>query len=72
MAGFAIRGRELVIYLAEQEDRKALLSKLGRHRMSKCCLYVKRLADLNRSVLESLVAGSVAEMRRRYGNRPSD
>ena len=67
LAGFAIRGRELVIYLAEQDDRKALLSRLGPHKMGKSCLYFKRLADLDRSVLEKLVAGSVAEMRRRYG-----
>ena len=67
LAGFAIRGRELVIYLAEQDERRALLSKLGPHKMSKTCLYFKRLADLDRSVLEKLVAGSVAEMRRRYG-----
>src|SRR5262249_34535895 len=67
LAGFAIRGRELVIYLAEQDGQQALLSKLGPHRMGKYCLYVKRLADLDRAGLESLVAGSVAEMRRRYG-----
>ena len=67
LAGFAIRGRELVIYLAEQDERKALLSKLGPHKMGKSCLYFKRLVDLDRSVLEKLVAGSVAEVRRRYG-----
>jgi hypothetical protein len=67
LAGFAIRGRELVIYLADQDERKALLSKLGPHRVGKYCLYFRRLADLDRSVLEKLVAGSVAEIRRRYG-----
>jgi hypothetical protein len=69
LAGFAIRGRELVIYLAEQDNRRALLSKLGPHRMGKYCLYFKRLADLDRSVLEQLVAGSVGEMRRRWQSR---
>lgn len=68
LAGFAIRGRDLVVYLAiEQDERDFLLSKLGPHKMGKSCLYFKRLADLNRSVLEKLVAGSVAEVRRRYG-----
>lgn len=68
LAGFAIRGRDLVIYLvAEQDEQKSLLSKLGPHRMGKSCLYIKRLADLDRSILEKLVAGSVAEVRRRYG-----
>jgi Domain of unknown function (DU1801) len=68
LAGFAIRGRELVIYLiAEQDQQKALLSKLGPHKMGKSCLYFKRLADLDRSKLEKLVVGSVAEVKRRYG-----
>jgi len=68
LAGFAIRGRELVVYLlAERDEQKALLSKLGPHKMGKSCLYFKRLADLDRSVLEKLVVVSVAEVRRRYG-----
>ena len=68
LAGFAIRGRELVIYLdPKQGEEKALLSRLGPHRMCKSCLYFKRLADLDTSVLEKLVAGSIAEAKRRSG-----
>jgi len=68
LAGFAIRGRELVVYLvAEGDKQKSLLSKLGKHKMGKTCLYFKRLADLDISVLEQLVVESVAEVRRRHG-----
>ena len=68
IAGFAIRGRDLVVYLmAEGKEGQALLSKLGRHKMGKSCLYFRSLADLDTSVLEQLVAASVAEVRRRYG-----
>src|ERR687895_1271433 len=68
LAGFAIRGRELVVYLvAEGEEQRSLLSRLGKHKMGKACLYFKQLADLDRSALEKLVVGSVAEVRRRYG-----
>lgn len=68
VAGFAIRGRELVVYLScEDDQQQSLLSKLGKHRMTKCCLYFKRLADLDKKVLEQLVARSVADVRRRYG-----
>jgi len=66
--GFAVRGRELVIYLvAEGEDQTALLARLGKHKFGKACLYFKRLADLDQEVLEKLAAGSLAEVRRRYG-----
>lgn len=68
LAGFAIRGRELVVYLvAEGQEQRSLLSKLGKHKMTRSCLYFKQLADLDQSVLEKLVAGSVADVRRRYG-----
>jgi hypothetical protein len=67
LAGFAIRGRELVVYLlAEGKEQRALLSRLGKHKMGKSCLYFKRLADLDHSVLEQLIANSVAEAKRRY------
>ena len=67
LAGFAIRGRELVVYLmTEGSQQKALLSKLGKHRVGKSCLYFRQLADLDTAVLEQLVAGSVADMMRRY------
>ncbi len=68
LAGFAIRGSELVVYLVAEGDRqKSLLSKLGRHKMAKACLHFRHLADLDKSVLEQLVTNSVAEVRRRYG-----
>ena len=67
LTGFAVRGKELVVYLtAENPEQVDLLAKLGRHKMGKACLYFKCLADLDVKVLEALIAGSVAEVRRRY------
>lgn len=69
VAGFAIRGRNLVVYfVVEGDEQKSLLSKLGKHKMGRACLYFRQLADLDKFVLEQLVAGSVAEVRRRYGS----
>lgn len=68
LAGFAIRGRELVVYLmCEEEAQAALLSRLGKHRMTTSCLYFKQLADLDIAVLEQLVVESIEEVKRRYG-----
>jgi hypothetical protein len=67
LSGFAIRGRELAVYLgAESPEQAALLARLGKHKIGKACLYLKRLADVDLAVLESLVAASVAELRRRH------
>jgi hypothetical protein len=68
LAGFAIRGRDLVVYLlADDREQKARLSKLGKHTMGKSCLYFKRLADLDKRILEELIANSVQGVTRRYG-----
>ena len=68
LTGFAVRGKELVVYLvAEGPEQQALLAQLGKHKMGKSCLYFKRLADLDAKVLEALVASSVAEIQRRHG-----
>lgn len=67
LAGFAVRGRELVVYLSCDDPGQAeLLARLGKHKMGKSCLYFKRLSDLDVGVLEKLIAGSVNEVRRRY------
>ena len=68
LTGFAIRGRDLVVYImAENESQQALLGKLGKHKMGVSCLYFRRLADLDQSVLEQLVTNSIAETKRRHG-----
>jgi hypothetical protein len=68
LTGFAIRGKEFVVYLvAEADGQDSLLARLGKHRMGKSCLYFRRLEDLDEAVLEQLVVGSVAEVERRYG-----
>ena len=72
LVGLAVRGRELVVYVsAESPEQLELRSRLGKHRMGKSCLYLKRLADLDVGVLEAIIAGSVADVRRRYP-RPGD
>ena len=67
LAAFAIRGRDLVVYLLpDHPGQGELLGKLGKHKMGKSCLYFRRLADIDARVLEALISGSVAEVKRRY------
>ena len=67
LAGFSSRKAEISIYvMASFEKSESLLAQLGKHKVSKACLYVKRLSDIDLKVLEKLAAGSVAEVKRRY------
>jgi len=75
LVGFAPRKAEFSIYLMgtyfpeENERRQALLDKLGKHRMGKACLYVKRLSDIDLDVLRELVDISVRKLRATYPDK---
>ena len=67
LAAFAVRGRELVVYIAPAfVGRDVLLAKLGEHKIGKVCVYIRRLANVDLKVLEKLVARSIAETKSRY------
>lgn len=62
-----MRGSELVVYIAEGfEGRDLLLGKLGKHKAGKVCVYIRRLANVDLTVLETLVARSIEETERLY------
>ena len=69
LIGFSPRKAASVLYgVIGPEDCKALLPKLGKHTTGKGCLYIKKLADVNQDVLETLVLKSVAAKRARHPN----
>jgi len=65
--GFSPRAKELVLYLVGGFPRhQHLMDRLGKYRTGKSCLYVKRLSDVDESVLEALIVESLAYMREKY------
>lgn len=67
VAGFSPRKQALTVYImAGFSGFDGLMKKLGRHKTGKSCLYIKRLSDVDESVLEKLIEGSVDYMRKKY------
>ena len=67
LVGFSSRKGDISIYgMADFPGQDKLFAKLGKHKMGKGCLYVRKLVDIDPKILEQLVAGSVAERKRRY------
>lgn len=65
--GFSSRKTDISVYLtADFPGQEALLARLGKHKMGKACLSIRRLSDVDLGVLEQLVAGSVKAVRERY------
>ena len=65
--GFSPRKQSLTIYVMPGfSTYDELLSRLGKHRTGKSCLYVNKLADIDMDVLQQLVRSSLETMRERY------
>ena len=59
--GFSPRKQNLTLYIMSGFDAyDDLLSKLGKHKTGKSCLYIKRLEDVDLDTLRELVTLSVA------------
>lgn len=61
--GFSPRKQALVLYVTEGfDDDGDLLARLGPVTVSKACLYVKKLADVDTATLRELIAGAFTQV----------
>ena len=66
--GFSPRKTSLTLYIMPGFDRyDELMQKLGKYKTGKSCLYVKKLEDIDRKVLEELMLASYEFMSEKYG-----
>lgn len=67
VVGFSSRKTDISIYLVAASDKQQqLLTQLGKHKMGKSCLSVRRLSDIQLPVLQQLIEDSIATTRLRY------
>jgi len=69
--GFSPRKRDFSLYImdgclsynAEASDSTSdpILSRLGKHKAGKACLYIRRLADVDETVLRELITRAVRQ-----------
>jgi len=66
LISFSPRKAAMVLYsMLAHAEAQAVLAKLGRHTTGKGCLYIKKLADVDKTVLETLIKNAVAHHRAR-------
>ena len=66
LISFSPRKAALVLYsMLGHGEANSLLPKLGKHTTGKGCLYIKKLADVDRTVLQTLIKNAVAHYRAR-------
>jgi nucleoid DNA-binding protein len=70
--GFANRKTALTLYIMAGFDTYPdLMSKLGKFKTGKSCLYIKKLEDVDTDVLRRLIRESLDYMAVTYGKEPS-
>jgi len=70
LTGFSPRKQNLTLYVMSAAVKSpALLKKLGKCKASGGCLYIKRLSDVDMSVLKELIRASFVYVKKNYGVR---
>jgi hypothetical protein len=70
LAGIASRSNAITLYLtADFDNREELLSKLGKHKTGKGCIYIQKLEDIDISVLTKMVKNSIEQRKKAYPNQ---
>jgi nucleoid DNA-binding protein len=67
ITGFSPRAQNLTLYVMAGFDKyDELLNKLGKYKIGKSCLYIKKLGDIDQKILKQLIAESVKYMKKTY------
>lgn len=67
LMAFSPRKQNLTLYIMPGfNDYGDLLDKLGKHKTSVGCLYINKLADVDKKVLESILKKCYADAKKQY------
>ena len=70
--GFSPRKANQSIYIMPgYQDYGHIMTRLGKHKLGKACLYVTKLADIDEAVLEELVLTGLEDLKKKYPVKPS-
>ncbi|MEM9739897.1 MAG: DUF1801 domain-containing protein [Pseudomonadota bacterium] len=69
MTGFSPRKANLSLYILPGYafgDMETKLSRLGKHKLGKACLYINKLADVDEAVLREIIIAGFEDVRSKY------
>lgn len=65
--GYSSRAQNITIYIMPgYQDFDDELARLGKHKMGKSCLYIKRLSDVDKGVLKEMLQKGLDIMAEKY------
>lgn len=68
LVGFSPRKAVISLYVyTGAKEHEHLLKDLGKYKMGKACIYIKKLSDINQDVLKNLMKGTIDFLQSKYG-----
>lgn len=64
--GFSPRKTSLTLYVMNSAIQEELLDQLGKHKTSKACLYIKKLEDVDTTILKKIIKVAYQYMAEKY------
>lgn len=65
MLGFSPRKGKFSLYITDNAEKyPEIRERLGKHKISKACIYINKLSDINQSVLEELIQAAHSDTTR--------
>lgn len=65
LLGFSPRKGKLSLYITDNAEKyPEIRARLGKHKISKACIYISKLGDVNQSVLEELIHAAHSDTTR--------
>jgi Domain of unknown function (DU1801) len=67
LAGFSPRKSAISLYFSSEfPEKEELLKQFGKHKSAVACIYIKKLDDINISILKKMISASVGHIKRLY------
>nr|WP_294932655.1 DUF1801 domain-containing protein [uncultured Flavobacterium sp.] len=66
LVGFSPRKAAISLYIYLSDNKEELLSKLGKYKAAKSCIYIKKLTDIDLEILKIMISTSVKELQKLY------
>ncbi|WP_162343134.1 DUF1801 domain-containing protein [Cyclobacterium salsum] len=71
LVGFSPRKTAISLYVYSGcQGQEELLKGLGKFKMGKACIYVKKLSDINQETLKKLIQSTIAFLQSKHGTMP--
>lgn len=72
LVGFSPRKAAISLYVySGGEEQEKLLNDLGKFKMGKGCIYVKKLSDINQETLKKIMQSTINYLQSEYGEKAS-